>query len=64
MQMSKVEFAQWVGFILGTSGTFVALQALGLESYWPRLIGSVIVGGGMGWLFSNQMKQLEMRGGD
>ena len=62
MEMSKEQFAWYAGLILGTSGLFVVLGAVGIESYWPRLITAAVGGLGIGWLFETQLKQIEMGG--
>jgi hypothetical protein len=61
MELNKEQFAWYAGLILGTSGLFIVLGAIGIESYWPKLITAAVGGMGMGWLFENQLKQIEMR---
>ncbi len=44
------DLAWYGGLILGTAGTFKALELIGVASYWGRLIPAAIVGLGLGWL--------------
>ncbi len=63
MSLTKREFIRYVGLILGTSGTYVALGGLGFVG-WPALIPAFIVGLGLGWVFESQYDQLQIRSKD
>ncbi len=49
-QYTTTDLGRYMGFMLGTSGTFVLLEQGGVEQYWVRLAIAVVVGIGCGWL--------------
>lgn len=57
MRYTTEDLAWYGGFILGTSGAFLLLGVVGLESHFPKLILSGCFGIGIGWLSQKTLKE-------
>lgn len=50
MNYTLEDLVWYSGFILGTSGGYVALGYAGIENHWPKLIAAGCFGVGLGWV--------------